>query len=81
MSVCFQDYPRFVYYLQVTDNSATELYFEEVFESGYSGEDPLGDLRYYLYPESSDPALISLSEANSVQVDLGSLQVYNVCYV
>ena len=37
---------------KVTDNQATELYFEEIFEQGYASGDPLFDLRNYFYPES-----------------------------
>ena len=37
---------------KVTDNQATELYFEEIFEQGYATGDPLFDLRNYFYPES-----------------------------
>ena len=51
---------------KVTDNHATELYFEEIFEHGFSGEDPLFDLRNYFYPESEDPQIIQLSHAGCV---------------
>ena len=37
---------------KVTDNQATELYFEEIFEQGFAAGDPLFDLRNYFYPES-----------------------------
>ena len=37
---------------KVTDNQATELYFEEIFEQGFASGDPLFDLRNYFYPES-----------------------------
>ena len=37
---------------KVTDNQATELYFEEIFEQGFATGDPLFDLRNYFYPES-----------------------------
>ena len=36
----------------MTDNQATELYFEEIFEQGFATGDPLFDLRNYFYPES-----------------------------
>jgi hypothetical protein len=51
---------------KVTDNQATELYFEEVFEQGFAGGDPLFDLRNYFYPESDDPNIDRLSNAGSV---------------
>eukprot|EP00090_Calanus_glacialis_P011596 TRINITY_DN19974_c0_g1_i1.p1 TRINITY_DN19974_c0_g1~~TRINITY_DN19974_c0_g1_i1.p1 ORF type:complete len:964 (-),score=236.03 TRINITY_DN19974_c0_g1_i1:108-2897(-) len=51
---------------KVTDNNATELYFEEIFEHGFTGEDPLFDLRNYFYPESEDPQVIQLSHAGCV---------------
>ena len=50
---------------KVTDNPGTELYFEEIFEHGFS-EDPLFDLRNYFYPESEDPTIIQLSNAGCV---------------
>ena len=52
---------------KVTDNTATELYFEEIFDHGFSGEDPLFDLRNYFYPDSEDPSIICLSNAGCVQ--------------
>ena len=52
---------------KVTDNAGTELYFEEIFEYGFtSGEDPLFDLRNYFYPDSDDPTVIQLSNAGCV---------------
>ena len=51
---------------KVSDSQATELYFEEIFEHGFSGEDPLFDLRNYFYPESDDPVIIQLSHAGCV---------------
>ena len=42
------------------------MYFEEIFELGIEGEDPLFDLRHYFYPESVDPHLPTLSHAASV---------------
>ena len=51
---------------KVTDNTATELYFEEIFDHGFSGEDPLFDLRNYFYPESDDPSIVQLSNAGCV---------------
>ena len=42
------------------------MYFEEIFELGIEGEDPLFDLRHYFYPESVDPHLCTLSHAASV---------------
>ena len=51
---------------KVTDNTATELYFEEIFDHGFSGEDPLFDLRNYFYPESEDPSIVQLSNAGCV---------------
>ena len=51
---------------KVTDNTATELYFEEIFDHGFSGEDPLFDLRNYFYPESEDPSIVHLSNAGCV---------------
>ena len=41
--------------LKVKDSSLNEIYFEEIFEHGFEGEDPLFDLRNYLYPDSEDP--------------------------
>lgn len=49
----------------MTDNPGTELYFEEIFEHGFS-EDPLFDLRNYFYPESEDATIIQLSNAGCV---------------
>lgn len=51
---------------KVTDNYATELYFEEIFEQGFIGEDLLFDLRNYFYPESDDPLIMQLSHAGCV---------------
>ena len=51
---------------KVTDNAGTELYFEEIFEHGFSGEDPLFDLRNYFYPDSEDATVIQLSNAGCV---------------
>ena len=52
---------------QVTDSQIHELYFEEIFENGFSsGPDPLFDLRNYFYPESSDPHIMDLSNAGCV---------------
>ena len=51
---------------KVTDNHATELYFEEIFEHGFSGADPLFDLRNYFFPESDDPNIFKLSNAGCV---------------
>ena len=51
---------------KVTDNTATELYFEEIFDYGFSGEDPLFDLRNYFYPDSEDPSIIQLATAGCV---------------
>ena len=42
-------------YSQVKDSAVTEMYFEEIFEQGYEGNDPLFDLRHFLYPASPDP--------------------------
>lgn len=55
---------------KVADNPITELYFEEVFEFGLREEDPLNDLRFYLYPDSTDPAILALASAGSVQTIL-----------
>ena len=51
---------------KVTDSVATEVYFEEIFEYGFEGEDPLFDLRNYFYPESKNEAVIQLSNADCV---------------
>ena len=51
---------------KVTDNPGTELYFEEIFEHGFSGDDPLFDLRNYFYPDSDDPHVVKLSNAGCV---------------
>ena len=51
---------------KVTDSVATEVYFEEIFEYGFEGEDPLFDLRNYFYPESKNEAVIQLSNADNV---------------
>ena len=39
---------------------------QEVFERGFIEDDPLADLRNHFYPESTDPLMERLSEANSV---------------
>jgi len=57
----------------VTDNQATELYFEEIFEQGFATGDPLFDLRNYFYPESEDPVVEQLSSAGSVAEVLETL--------
>ena len=46
--------PYYVF-LQVKDSAVTEMYFEEIFEQGYEAQDPLFDLRHFLYPDSGDP--------------------------
>jgi len=62
---------------KVADNPFTELYFEEVFEFGLREEDPLNDLRYYLYPSSNDPAILALASAASVQTVLDIISDLN----
>jgi len=58
---------------KVTDNQATELYFEEIFEQGFAAGDPLFDLRNYFYPESEDPVIEQLSSAGCVAEVLETL--------
>jgi len=54
---------------KVKDSAVTELYFDEIFEGhtvGVDGQDPLFDLRIFLYPDSEDKNIQMLSRANSV---------------
>ena len=63
-SVIITDQTR--HFSKVTDNAATEVYFEEIFEYGFEGEDPLYNLRNYFYPDSENEAVIKLSNADCV---------------
>jgi len=51
---------------KVKDSAVTEVYFEEIFEHGFAGEDPLSDHRNYLYPDSEDPNIQALATAPSI---------------
>jgi hypothetical protein len=55
-----------VSFFKVSDSSAAELFFEEIFELGFEGEDPLFDLRHHFYTGSGDSTLDRLSHAVSV---------------
>ena len=68
------------YFNKVTDSQASELCFEEISEQGFDGSDPLYDLRNYFHPESEDPIIDKLSNANSVieVLDVVARQVVKV---
>ncbi|XP_023321944.1 uncharacterized protein LOC111696547 [Eurytemora carolleeae] len=51
---------------KVKDSAVTEMYFEEIFEQGYEAQDPLFDLRHFLYPDSGDTYIQVLSNASNV---------------
>ena len=48
------------------DQNKNRVGLQEVFEGGFTEDDPLADLRNHFYPESSDPLVERLSETNSV---------------
>ncbi len=62
----FRFFILFLYLFQAVNGPAVELDFEEIFELGIEGGDPLFDLRHYFYPECEDPHIRRLSAAASV---------------
>ncbi len=62
-----------VIFFKVSDSSAAELFFEEIFELGFEGEDPLFDLRHHFYTGSGDSTLDRLSHAVSVAEVLNTI--------
>jgi hypothetical protein len=62
-----------VLFFKVSDSSAAELFFEEIFELGFEGEDPLFDLRHHFYTRSGDSTLDRLSHAVSVAEVLNTI--------
>ena len=79
---CSTPYDGIRNFCRVTDSKYTELYLEEVFESGVGEDDPLGDLRNILYPEKlkdlteqeeEHDLLYRLSHAGSVKDVLSAL--------